>query len=188
MNAKSNEAKGIIALTSATEAEETSLRALITKGKGFQLKYDGREGADCNDPLSERMSLYFKLDGQRATITATNDESEQNIRFARDAIFFGGGGLTLVDHEEADGKMQANVCIAFCKHCNAPLIEMGRCEWKTCEACVAKCEHEYEDGHVHGGEAGVLGVGKFCVKCGRGKPDETPAVIINHGEQAFTKL
>jgi len=49
---------------------------------------------------------------------------------------------------------------------------MGECEWKTCNACKDKCEHVYEPGLVHGGNAGMMAPGEFCGKCGRGKPED----------------
>lgn len=188
MHLKSDKAKGVFTLTSGSEAEENMLRALVIKGNGSKFNYVGREGADCNKPLSERMLLCFMFESQRIVITANSDESEKSIRSARDAIFFGGGGLTLVDYIETDSKLSVNVCVNFCKHCRASLIELSQCEWETCEACVAKCEHTYESGLVHGGKAGQLGMGIFCIKCGRGKPEKEPSIILDYPRPITRRL
>lgn len=186
MHAQTDDAKGIIVLTSTTETEEGLLRTLVTKEKGYQLKYYGREGADCNDPLNERMSLRFKLDEHPVAITATDDNKEQSIRSIRSAIFFGGDGLILVDYKEANGKLQVHVCIAFCKHCQSTLIDM-RCQWRTCQACATKCNHKYVVDFGHGGKAGQLDTSMFCVKCGQRKPSGRPSSTMASEVTPFCK-
>lgn len=178
MNASIDTTKKIIVLTPTDAAEGNCLRALIAGGAGSSLRYKGRSGAHPNDPYNLRMLLRFELDDYHIVVMASTDDGECDIRAIRDAVYFGGGGLTLLNHEEVDGKPSAQVCVTFCKHCQAPLIDMGRCEWKTCEACVDKCEHEYQEGATHGGPAGTLAVSAYCKKCGRGNPNATVDPII----------
>ena len=185
----SDRTKQIITLSAANSAEVTFLRQFASKSRGFGLKYNSREGADPNDPRDKRMILFFFFDKAKVKLAAANDESEEIVRDMRDALFFSGGsGLFFLESREKGGTFFVDVCLSFCKHCKMPLIDMGRCEWRTCEACVAKCEHDYDRGSVHGGSAQVLSVGEFCNKCGRGKPNDEVEVQIRHGEAKFVAI
>lgn len=171
MKASRNCEKGTLTLQPSTEAETSALREIqASVPPGQLLKYAGRKGADPNDPTSERMQLSFTLDGGRFDLIATADEDEDPIRYTRDAIFFGGGGLIFLGHQEVDGAPALEFSVAHCKLCSKPLITMSECEWKTCDECRNDCAHEYETGFVHGGDVGDAAVGEFCSKCGRGKP------------------
>jgi hypothetical protein len=139
---------------------------------GETLRYGGREGANPSDPLDQRMTISFHLNDRKINLTATDDVDEEPIRHARDAIYFGGGGLILLGCTESAGVPTLEFAIDRCKHCSKPIVSMFECEWKTCDACADKCGHEYERGMVHGGKAGAMGVGEFCGKCGRGKPEQ----------------
>lgn len=183
MYAKFDKAEGTINLSPATSEEEILIDRIATDiKKGGQLEYNGRDGAEHGTPYTERMELFFKLGGDKVTLAASSDESEPVVRDIRDAIFFGGGGLHVVNvrFDVATGRKSLDVCVNFCQHCNVPLVKMGRVEWRTCEACVAKCEHHYVRGAMHGGSAGQLASGLFCDKCGCGKPDDEPDVIVPH--------
>lgn len=183
MHVKYDKAEGTVNLSAATSEEESLLNRIATDiKKGRRLEYNGRDGADHGTPYSERMELFFKLGKDKVTLVASSDKSESVVRSIRDAIFFGGGGLHVVDvrFDVATGKKSLDMCVSHCQHCGAPLVEMGRVEWRTCEACVAKCEHHYVRGATHGGSAGQLASGLFCDKCGRGKPDDEPDVIVPH--------
>lgn len=183
MYVKFDKAEGTVNLSPATSEEEALLDRISNNiGKGGQLEYSGRDGAEHGTPYSERMELFFKLGGDKVTLVASSDEAEPVVRGIRDAIFFGGGGLHVVDirFDVATGQKSLDMCVNFCQHCCAPLVEMGCVEWRTCETCVAKCEHHYVRGAVHGGSAGQLASGLFCDKCGRGKPDDKPHVIVQH--------
>ncbi len=93
-----------------------------------------------------------------------------------------GGGLIFLGETEIDGKKAIITTAGCCKHCGAALLEP---EWKTCDTCAAKCEHDYVKGAVHGGGMDI-GVGEFCDKCGRSKPrsdgEREKTVIENHLE------
>lgn len=89
----------------------------------------------------------------------------------RDTCFFADGCIYFIEASSIQG-LPTIVCTgSFCKHCNSPILKPGRCEWHTCDACVEKCEHEWKEGSVHGGDAGDLGLGQYCGKCGIGKPN-----------------
>lgn len=167
-----NREKGTLTLRPSSEAETAVLREIQTSVPlGEMLNYEGRGGADPNDPVSERMRISFALNGGKFDLLATTDEDEDPVRWTRDAIFFGGGGLILLGHQEVDGLPVLDFTVAHCKLCNKPMISMGECEWRTCDACKDACAHEYERGMVHGGSAGIMAVNEFCTKCGRGKPE-----------------
>ena len=185
MHVEFDEKEGTVNLSSATDEEEALIdRIIIGFKKDGKLEYDGRDGADHGAPYSERMELFFKLGGDNITLVASSDEDERVVRKIRDAIFFG-GGLHAVSAQFGDtiGKKSLNMCVNFCKYCGVPLVKMTRVEWKTCEACVAKCEHHYIHGSMHGGSAGEWANGLFCDKCGRGKLDHEPNYPDPAGER-----
>ncbi len=66
-----------------------------------------------------------------------------------------------------------------CKVCGATMIDMASCEWKTCDACSTKCEHEVEKGFTHS-NVKELDVGYYCVKCGRGQPSPELVHYTDH--------
>lgn len=195
MQIKLGTQEGTVNLSPTTSEEEGFVNRIANEIKnGDLLEYAGRGGAEHGTPYSERMHLFFKLDGDKIKLIASSDEDEPIIRGLRDAIYFGGGGLRMINVQiNADtGKNSLDMCVEFCQHCRAPMIQMGRVEHETCEACVAKCEHVYINGFMHGGIAGQLSEGLFCEKCGRGKPDKEPNVIVPNrpcpGEIFFVAL
>ncbi len=163
---------GTLTLQPSTDGETAVLKeiqATITPGE--LLAYTGRSGASPNDPISERMRISFVLNGGTFEIIATSDSDEDPVRWTRDAIFFGGGGLILLGHHDVDGLPALEFTIGRCGICNKPIVSMGECEWKTCDGCKDKCAHEELDrGIIHGGDAGASAVGEFCIKCGRAVP------------------
>ncbi len=181
MKTKYDSEKGLFSISSSDEEEKKLLNKIRRKLKPKNiLKYNGRSGANCNDPLDKRMVIHFIFENQEVSIKATADSDEDPIRWIRDALFFGSGSLKLIKCEKKDGVLWVSFCVAFCKHCDKPMIDMGRVEHGTCDDCAKKCEHTYIEGFVHGGRAGQIGVGQFCSKCGMGKPEEMPGVLIDH--------
>lgn len=183
---------GLITLTATTPEEEVVLQDLGAVAVfGQILGYGGRGSIASSAPYTEHMYLRFSYgEGKEFTILATSEEDEKAVRQLRDAIYFGHGGFTFTGYSVRDGRPSADFTIAQCKVCNKPIISRVECEWLTCDACAAKCEHQYKRGATHGG--GVdLGVGEFCGVCGRAKPkpeDEPEKPLYDHHIAAEEEL
>ena len=108
--------------------------------------------------------------GVKLTLVGTTEEDKHEVGRIRDMCYFGSGGLIFIGETEVDGKKTIVTTGLRCRHCGAGMIRYSDCEWKTCDACAAKCEHNYVRGMIHGGGVGDMGVGEYCDKCGRGKP------------------
>lgn len=109
------------------------------------------------------------VDGIKLVLQGTTEEDKREVGRIRDMCYFGSGGLIYIGETEIDGKKAIITTGLRCKHCGSGMIRHADCEWKTCDACAAKCEHTYVQGTIHGGNLDI-GFGEFCDKCGRGKP------------------
>lgn len=182
MYIKNDDVLGIVSITPDCKTVQSTFSRLTP---GRHLDYKGREGGvRPGGPISERTKLFFSYKGKRLFIVATSDEDELNLRGLRDSLFFSSGQLEFI-RKTPEGSFE--FCVERCQLCASPLIVRGRCEWRTCNSCADKCEHSYVDGHVHGGDVGLFGVGKFCEKCGRTKPGEQSTVLVpwDHEGHAF---
>lgn len=103
--------------------------------------------------------------GIKLVLCGSTEEDKDAVWSVRHGALYS-GHLVLLDVVEVDGKQSIVTTAGHCKHCGANLLET---EWKTCDACAAKCEHVYIRGAIHGGGTDI-GVGEFCSICGRGKP------------------
>jgi hypothetical protein len=111
--------------------------------------------------------------GVHLALEGTTDEDKKAIARIRRICFFS-GGLIFLGKYQVHGTSVLTVTGTYCKKCSAPIIDSGRCEWKTCAACVATCTHQYVRGAIHGGGLDI-GVGEFCGICGIGKPEDENA-------------
>lgn len=103
----------------------------------------------------------------RLRIVGESDVEKDIVQGLRNACYFGkGGGLTYLGPHDGGGIVVTGV---RCKLCRSPMIEMAACEWHTCDACAAKCDHEVTRGFTHS-ESKEMDVGDFCAKCGRAQP------------------
>ncbi len=114
-------------------------------------------------------------------LQGTTQEDKREVGRIRDMCFFGSSGLIFIGEADVDGKRAIITTGRRCKHCGAGMICYSDCEWKTCDVCAAKCEHNYVRGMIHGGSVGDMGVGEYCDRCGRGKPKV-------EGEREKTKI
>lgn len=191
MKVISNQKAGTLTLVPTAKAEKKVVGQIIKVSKpGDLLDYDGRR----TDPETGRtVMLTFHANAERKQVkvqqgnltiishefvggvklelTASDQQSLDAIRSLRNAVYFGSGGIIFLDSEMVDGKQAVTVTVQQCKHCKANLISRHACEWSTCDACAAKCDHKYIYGAVHGGSAGDIAMGEYCEKCGRGKPE-----------------
>ena len=122
------------------------------------------------------------VDSVKLILIGTTEEDKHEVGRIRDACYFGSGGLIFIGETEVDGKKAIITTAKRCKHCGSGMIRYFDCERSTCDACAAKCEHNYVRGAIHGGGTDI-GVGEFCDKCGRGKPkaeDEREKSVIEH--------
>lgn len=110
------------------------------------------------------------VDSVELVLHGTTEEDKHEVSRIRDMCYYGSSGLIFIGEVEVDGVKAIVTTGLRCKHCDAGMIYYYNCEWKTCDACAAKCEHNYVRGMIHGGEVGDMGVGEYCDKCGQGKP------------------
>jgi hypothetical protein len=101
------------------------------------------------------------------------EDDRKAIRALRDALFCGSGELILLTTGSEAGAWRIVMTAMYCAHCGRAMIDRISCEWETCNACAARCAHEYERGAVHGGEA-LLEVDEYCTRCGRVKSSDQP--------------
>lgn len=122
------------------------------------------------------------VDSVKLVLRGSTEDDKHEVNRIRDTCYFGSGGLIFIGETELDGKKSIITTAKRCKHCGAGMIRYSDCEWSTCDACAAKCEHNYVRGAIHGGGTDI-GVGEFCDKCGRGKPKaegEREKTVIEH--------
>jgi hypothetical protein len=185
-----NEEMAYFTFAPTDEEEVAVLQSVIALAKPKdRIKYGGRSGGDDGVPFmiflhvdsqteevkevegNVTLTSYRRVGGVKLVLRGTTEADDAEVRRIRDAIYFGAGGAIFLGSCEVDGKTAIMVTLSHCKLCNAPMIDLSSCEWKTCKACAAKCGHQYERGAVHGGSAGDIGMGEFCNLCGRGKPE-----------------
>jgi len=122
------------------------------------------------------------VDSVKLTLVGTTEEDKHEVGHIRDTCYFGSGGLIFIGETEVDGKKSIITTAERCKHCGAGMIRYFDYKWSICDACAAKCEHNYVHGAIHGGGTDI-GVGEFCDKCGRGKSKtegEREKSVIEH--------
>jgi len=126
--------------------------------------------------------------GTQFVLQGTTLADQEEAGLIRDVCYFGSGGLTFLSKTEVDGRCAVVVTAMFCKQCNEPMATFSGCSKSICNACAKKCEHVFEEGYQHGGEAQLLSRGSSCIKCGRPKPDEKPEVLITYEKPAWIVL
>lgn len=167
-----NVGKGIISLRPSTAEESKVLREIASQVRpGTPIRYIGRSGAQVRSPYTEHMVLHLSIIGADLYLATKSTKWEQNVRLVRDAFYFGGSDAFVVSTETVGGKPALNITIAKCKDCGCNLIEMGRCQWRTCETCArTKCEHHFDVGAVMDSDGpGCVGVGEYCSRCGENR-------------------
>lgn len=107
--------------------------------------------------------------GVELMLRGSTEDDKYEVNGIRNACYLGSGKPIFLGETTVDGRKAITVTMGRCKHCGAGMINSSACEWGTCDACVAKCEHSYVRGFIHGGGTDI-GVGEYCNKCGRGKP------------------
>jgi len=107
--------------------------------------------------------------GVELVLRGSTEDDKYEVNGIRNTCFFGSSGLIFLGEVEVDGKQAIITTAKYCKFCGGAMISYLACEWSICDACAAKCEHEYKRGPVHGPEIDI-GMGEFCRLCGRGKP------------------
>lgn len=186
-----NNGNGTWKFIPGSDSEKASLREVFTQcpidGRA-RLKYGGKV-ADSTGHIDH---LLLHAGGQELRVRRGNvisgeyfgstllrlyadGDSSSELACIRNVLFFGGGGLSLVSEEISipDGDGSITVTGGYCKHCSAAINTFCECEWETCNACAAKCAHQYELGAVHSISSPVgVGMGVSCIKCGRGRPKE----------------
>ncbi len=115
------------------------------------------------------VSKTVHVGGVELVLRGSTEEDKHEVGRIRDTCYFGSNGLIFLGETEMDGKKAIITTAKRCKLCGGGMIGYFDCEWGVCDACAAKCEHNYVRGAIHGGSMDI-GVGEFCDKCGRGKP------------------
>jgi hypothetical protein len=120
-----------------------------------------------NKNIINTRSIY--IGGVKLILRGSTKKDKYEVNGIRNTCYFGSGGLIFLGGTEVDGKKAVITTAKRCKHCGAGMIDLVSCEWSTCDACAAKCEHNYDYGFVHG-RGREIGMDDFCDKCGRVKP------------------
>lgn len=121
--------------------------------------------------------------GLTVTLAGTSEDDKHDLFALRDCMFWGSMPLMFMDGSLEGPLVSFRIPGKKCKLCGTLMVCRGRCEWNTCEACVTKCQHEYEHGIISGGGTDI-GMGEFCKHCGVGKPraegEREPSQIEHH--------
>lgn len=148
-----------------------------------RLHAGGRKEVRSENSGNLTMCRTVHVDSVELILKGTTEEDKNEVSSIRNMCYFGSSGLIFIGEVEMDGKKAIVTTGLRCKHCGAGMIQYSDCEWKTCDACAAKCEHNYVHGAIHGGGTDI-GVGEFCNKCGRCKPklegEQEKSVIEHH--------
>jgi hypothetical protein len=104
--------------------------------------------------------------GIKLTLCGSTKDDKKEIKQIRSSCYVSAGEFIFISETEVDGKKAIIVTIRRCKLCRAKMITLTSCEWGICDACAAKCRHNYINNITHGGF-----FGKFCGICGRGKTE-----------------
>lgn len=152
---------GLYAFKAETPKENQWLSSLPLNDKSA-IEYGGR-GGEKDDDLS-----FYLIFNTFKVYAKSSLEDNQVLRGLRDAIYFSRGVELVMEKVEND---EYFLSICKCQHCQKNIANIWETEWKTCNECAEKCEHEYKVGPVHG--PGVtIAAGRFCKKCGRGEAKE----------------
>lgn len=157
---------GTCLLTPTTPGEKAVLEIWKANLKPEDsITYKGRGEND-----GEFWTIKLEAANVGLTVVGESEEDKYRVQNLRNAFFNSGSPHFLEAINDS-----VRIYGRRCKDCNATMIEMASCEWKTCDACAAKCEHEVEKGFTHS-ETKEIDVGHYCVKCGRGQPAPATAV------------
>lgn len=97
-------------------------------------------------------------------------KDEDALYAMRDFGYFTGGLMIQGDSSSKQMRLGSR---ASCKECEGQLLSHVELDWKICDSCSERCEHEYEEGV--GQANGHLAYLPFCTKCGRGDPNWQPS-------------
>ncbi len=173
---------------------------------GDLIKYDGRED-DQNDHRFCDIHLRFGnwseqkcakrlrndntyswskvVGGYKLKVRGSTEEDRHHVNRVRNGACYV-GQLVFLGEVEVDGQRAIILTIFYCPHCGVAMIDSCSCKWRICNACSAKCEHNWVEGLVKGGGIpGGHGVGKFCDKCGRGKMPTRRQKKMSQAEHAL---
>lgn len=148
---------GTCVLKPAIDMERAALALWIERlAPGDKIAYRGRGPDD-----GEFWTVRLEAADVGLTLVGNFEADKLVVQQLRNTFYFGCHPIFV----EAVG---AGVRIAAtrCNVCQSYVIDMPSAEWKTCQACSEKCQHELEHGFTHS-ETKELDVGNFCVKCGR---------------------
>ena len=190
------------------ESNEVKWLSLLIKTlkKGDLVHYDGREDDKedrrfCDIHLrfgkwqkKERTKKYkngssFRwseiVGGHKLKIRGSTEQDRHEVNRVRNGACYV-GSLVYLNEVEVDGQRSVVFTIGYCPHCGVAMIDSTSCEWRICNACAAKCKHNWVEGLVKGGGIpGGHGVGKFCDKCGRGKMPTKRQKKMSQAEHAL---
>jgi hypothetical protein len=130
-----------------------------------------------------QVNVPVYVGGVPFTLCGTTEHDKRCVGSIRNACYFGSAGLIYLSTHDVDERPAIVVTCMRCPHCNANMVDMTSCEWRTCNACAATCDHRYERGVVHNPKTDI-DIGVFCQKCGRAKRDteEVTEPALNTGD------
>lgn len=156
-----------------TEADEKYCSVLLNAG-GIGERQVRKHG---NGTLTE----LVLVGGVDLELKGSTEDDKREISRIRDMCFFGTSGMFFLGEVDYEGTKALLFTGSLCQLCGAQMIKRSACEWRTCDACAAKCEHNHVKGAIHGGVD--IGVGEYCSLCGRGKPkheNEREKSVLEH--------
>jgi len=133
----------------------------------IRLHAGGRKATKTEDNGKGRFTYPIHIGGTELVLHGSTEEDKHEVNRLRDICFFRTGGLVFLGKTKVKGDKAIIITGEFCKLCNKQMVRFVDCEWGICDACAAKCKHNYVFGPVHSKEGRL---GEYCDKCGRGKP------------------
>lgn len=166
-------AAGTVTFLPSTNIERGALEWIAsTTPISARFKYLGYD-----EPVHNDLELRFRFGDRTGSfhldVRGDAEDDRKTVGALRDVLFYGSGELIFLGAPSYDGIRGALLTAGYCKHCSATMIDRVSCEWDTCDACAARCAHEYERGAVHGGHA-LVEINEYCVRCGRVQPSDQP--------------
>ena len=178
---------------------------LKTLKVGDLIKYDGREDDEHDHRFCDihlRFGRWSKkktaerlvnaagypwskvTGGYKLRVRGSTEEDRREVNSIRDNVC-ALGRLFFLGKTMVDGQQSIIITIQLCKHCGGQMIEHCSPFYATCDACSAKCEHQWKDGLVTGGGLPGATAGKVCEKCGRVKPLTRRQKKMSQAERAI---
>jgi hypothetical protein len=175
---------GTVMLVPVNDTEREALNGILGHFvSGGRLEYGGKaRGSTDEDTVLEFNAGGVRelnggefVGGTNLLLRGTEGRDRAVVNTIRNMCYFGAGALFLVGESNQNGE-RALVCTGgFCRHCEHPIMGLSA-DSKVCDACAAKCKHEYRSSVGVGfGFSQVVAL-DICPYCHRASPDSIEQV------------